>query len=108
RRSPRDLPRSSPTSGRDMSPPPGIELFQRRSRREAFEVELLQLGDHRVIERQAQLGAGFRTLERSLALELRQHLPGAHHDLARQAGELGDMNTIAPVRATLHDLVQAA
>src|SRR2546423_9121024 len=61
-------PGSIPTSGRDMFPLPGVELFQRLSRREAFQVKLLQLGDHRVIERQAPLGAGRRPLQPALAL----------------------------------------
>src|SRR5256886_16291022 len=43
-------PGSIPTSGRDMFPLPGVELFQRISRREAFQVKLLQLLNHRVIE----------------------------------------------------------
>src|SRR5207302_8817572 len=99
-------PGSIPTSGRDMFPLPGIELFQRLARREAFQIELLQLGDHRVIERQAQLGAGGRPFQRPLPLELGKNLAGADHDLARQAGELGDMDAVATVRATLNHLVQ--
>src|SRR5947199_326313 len=85
-------PGSIPTSGRDMFPLPGVELFQRLSRREAFQVKLLQLRNHRVIEWQAQLGAGGRPFEGPLTLELGEHLAGAHYDLARQAGQLRDMN----------------
>src|SRR3989454_5530728 len=99
-------PGSIPTSGRDMFPLPGVELFQRLSRREAFQVELLQLGDHRVIEWQAELGAGGRPFQGPLTLEFGEHLAGAHHDLARQAGQLRHMNTVAAVRAAFDHLVQ--
>src|SRR2546429_1249526 len=93
-------PGSTPTSGRDMFPLPGIELFQRLARRKAFQIELLQLGDHRVIERQAQLGAGGRPFQRPLSLELGKNLAGPGPDPGRQAGEAGELGAAAPGRAT--------
>src|SRR5256714_531810 len=99
-------PGSIPTSGRDMFPLPGIELFQRLARRKAFQIELLQLGDHRVIERQAQLGAGGRAFQRPLSLELGKNLAGAGPDPARQGREPGDQDAEATGRPTLHHLVQ--
>src|SRR5256886_15684687 len=82
-------PGSTPTSGRDMFPLPGIELFQRLARRKAFQIELLQLGDHRVIERQAQLGAGGRAFQRALSLELGKNLAGGGPRPGRPAGRAG-------------------
>src|SRR5256885_3124426 len=95
-------PGSTPTSGRDMFPLPGIELFQRLARRKAFQIELLQLGDHRVIERQAQLGAGGRPFQRPLPLQLGKNLAGAGHHLARQAGGPGGIGGAATGRAPPH------
>src|SRR5438128_5564221 len=97
---------SRPASVRDMLSLPGVELFQRFPRREALEVELLELGDHRVIQRQAELGTRIRPFQRPLTLQLRQHLTRAHHHLPWKAGELGHMNAVAAVRATFDNLVQ--
>src|SRR5207247_10018335 len=72
-----------PVSARDMLSLPCIELFQRLPWREAFEVELLQLGDHRVVQRQAELRARVRPFQGPLPLELGEHLTRAHHDLPR-------------------------
>src|ERR1700682_4928412 len=97
---------SRPASVRDMLSLPGVELFQGLPRRQALEVELLEFGDHRVIQWQAELRIRIRRCKGSLTLQLREHLARPHHDLARKAGELGDMNAVAAVRAALHDLVQ--
>src|SRR5438128_12494435 len=88
-------PGSSPTSGRGMLSLPGEEFFQRFPWREALEVQLFQFGDHRVIQRQAELRARLRPFQWPLALELGEHLTGAHDDLARQARELGDVGPVA-------------
>src|SRR6267378_4490106 len=76
-------PGSRATSGRRMLSLPGVEFFQCLARREALQIQLLQLGDHRVIERQAELRARLGPFQRSLALQLEEHLPRAQHDLAR-------------------------
>src|SRR6266566_2627666 len=77
-----------PVSARDMLSLPCIELFQRLPWREAFEVELLQLRDDRVVQRQAELRARVRPFQGPLPLELRE------------------MNAVAAVGAPRHDLVQ--
>src|SRR5438094_793523 len=97
---------SRPVSARDMLSLPRIELFQCFARRQALQVELLELGDHRVIKRQAELRARLRPFQRPLPLQLGEHLAGAHHHLARKAGEFRDMNAVAAVGAARHDLVQ--
>src|SRR5438067_2097313 len=97
---------SRPVSARDMLSLPRIELFQCFARRQALQVELLELGDHRVIQRQAELRARLRPFQRPLPLQLGEHLAGAHHHLARKAGEFRDMNAVAAVGAARHDLVQ--
>src|SRR4029077_4635963 len=84
-------PGSSSTSGRGMLSLPGEEFFQCLTRREALELQLLQLGDNRVIQRQAELRARLRPFERPLTFQLGEYLPGPHHHLAWQAGELGDV-----------------
>src|SRR5256884_3005797 len=97
---------SRPVSVRDMLTLPGVELFQRLPWRQAFEVELLELGDDRVIQRQAELRARLRPFQRPLPLQLGEHLAGPHHHPARKAGELGDMNPVAAVGTPRPDLVQ--
>src|SRR6184192_1676578 len=97
---------SRPVSARDMLSLPRIELFQCFARRQALQVELLELGDHRVIQRQAELRARLRPFQRPLPLQLGEHLAGAHHHLARKAGEFRDMDAVAAVSAARHDLVQ--
>src|ERR1700731_1955133 len=99
-------PGASPTSGRGMLSLPGEEFFQRLTRREALEVQLLQLGDNRMIQRQAELRARLRPFERPLAFQLGQHLPGAHDNLTRHAGELRDVDSITPIGPTLNHLVE--
>src|SRR2546423_10868427 len=61
---------SMPTSGLGMLSLPGEEFLQRLAWREALEVELLQLGDHRVIQWQGQLRARLGSFQRPLALQL--------------------------------------
>src|SRR5947207_3603478 len=97
---------SRPVSARDMLSLPRIELLQRFTRRQAFQVELLELGDDRMIQRQAELRARARTFQRPLSLQFREDLTRAHHHLAREAGELRDLNAVAAVGAPGHDLVQ--
>src|SRR5260370_17433949 len=90
---------SRPASVRDMLSLPGVELFQRFARRQALEVELLELGDHRVIQRQAELRTCVRPFERPLAFHLRADLTRTHHHLAWKPGQLADLNPIPPLRA---------
>src|SRR6202022_981325 len=42
----------------------------------------------------------------TLAFKVGEHLSGADHDLARQAGELGDMDAVAAIGAALDHLVE--
>src|ERR1700730_13495308 len=97
---------STPASVRRMLSLPGEEFFQGFPGREALQVQLLQLGDDRVVERQAQLRVCLRPFQWALTLQVREHLPGADYDLARQARELGDMDPIAAIGTALDHLVE--
>src|SRR6266513_2176442 len=97
---------SRPVSVRDMLSLPRVELFQRLARRQALQVELLELGDHRVIQRQTELRARARMFQRPLSLQVGKDLTRSHDHLARKAGKLRDMNAVAAVGAPRHDLMQ--
>src|SRR5579864_3989823 len=85
---------------------PGVELVQRLAWGEPFEIELLQFGHHGMVQRQAELGARLRPFQRSLALELAEHLSRSNHDLPRQAGKLGHLDPVAAVGASRHHLME--
>src|SRR5437773_553402 len=97
---------SRPVSARDMLSLPRVELLQRLARREALQVELLELGDDRVIQRQAQLRARVRTFQPPLSLQFREDLTRPYHHLPRKADALRHLNAVAAVGAPCHDLVQ--
>src|SRR2546421_3106611 len=97
---------ASCASDRRMLLLPGVQLFQGLPRREPLEVELLQLGEHRMLKRQAELGTGLRSLERPLTLQFPKHASRAHDHLPGQASQLCDVDPVAAVGATCHHLVQ--
>src|SRR5947209_19729370 len=77
---------------------PGIELVERLLGRQAFQVQLAQLLEQRLLQGEAQLVAGRRLLQGTGPFQLLHDLPGPHAHLARQAGQLGDVNPVAALR----------
>src|ERR671937_2209122 len=99
-------PDSTFVSGAGMLSLPGVQLFQRLPRREPLQVELLQFGYNRMLQRQAQLRRIRGPFQRTLTFELGEYLAGPHHHLPGKAGQLGHVDPVAAVGATLHHLVQ--
>src|SRR5205823_6784692 len=82
------------------------QLFQGLARREPLEIELLQLGEYRMLQWQAELSTGLRSLEWPLTLQFAKDSPRAHDHLPGQAGELCDVDPVAAVGPTFDHLVQ--